>query len=252
MEKTNPLNSSGGNGNPDSFEARLWEVNEVIEANRFRWRLNSISWMDYEDVAQQLRIHVFNKWAMWDTARPLRPWVSRLVINQIINMIRNNYTIYARPCVTCKWNQGGNLCELYGEQSSDCGIYAKWETGKKTAFEINHAASIQGSSSSSAFDEHKSSSSHSNSNEFYQIEDENNSFADMDGMIKEVHEKLKGRLNKVQWKAYNLLYVDHLDEEKVAQALGYHTNEYKRSPGYKQIKNLKKQIVQAVREILGE
>jgi hypothetical protein len=235
-----------------SFESKLDEINEVILSNRFRWRLNSISWMDFDDVAQQLRIHIFKKWHLWDQSMPLKPWVSRIVYNQIINLIRNNYTIYARPCVTCKWNQGGNLCELYGEQSSECGLYSKWEGGKKLAYEINNPMSIQGTNSSFAHDEHQNSTMGGPPNDFLQIPDGGNSFADMDGMRDELHEKLKKKLNKIQLKAYELIFVEHMDEEEVARLLGYHTTEYKRSPGYKQIKNLKKQIYKIAKECLDE
>jgi hypothetical protein len=31
---------------------------------------------------------------MWDQTKPLEPWVSRIITNQIRNLIRNNYTNY--------------------------------------------------------------------------------------------------------------------------------------------------------------
>jgi len=235
-----------------TFEECYGEIDQIIAWNRYRWRLNSITWMDYEDVAQILRIHIHTKWDLWDQSRPLRPWISRVVTNHIINLIRNHYTIYAKPCITCKWNQGCNLCELYGDQNSACPTYAKWETGKKSAFEIHNAASIQGSDSTSYPDEHsRNSFSSNNHSDLYQIEDKNE-YMDTEKLAADLHAKMQGKLSKIQWMVYTYLYIEHKSEEETAKLMGYHSSEEKRSPGYKQIQNIKKQIFKIAKETLNE
>ena len=47
-----------------------------------------------------------------------------------------------------------------------------------------------------------------------------------------------------------MLFIDHLDEEKIAAVLGYKTNEKGRKAGYKQIKNLKNLYKKIAKRIL--
>ena len=49
---------------------------------------------------------------------------------------------------------------------------------------------------------------------------------------------------------YRYLYIENLEEEDVAKKMGYKTNEKNRSPGYKQIKNIKKSIIKKVKKLL--
>jgi len=46
-------------------------------------------------------------------------------------------------------------------------------------------------------------------------------------------------LNDRHYIIYKMLFIDYLDEEKIALTLGYKTTEKGRKAGYKQIKNLK-------------
>ena len=59
---------------------------------------------------------------------------------------------------------------------------------------------------------------------------------------------MQGILKPIEWKVYNYLYIENKTEEEAARLMGYKTNEKGRSPGYKQIKNIKRIIVQKVRE----
>ena len=53
-----------------------------------------------------------------------------------------------------------------------------------------------------------------------------------------------------EWKVYGFLYIDFLDELQAAKKMGYKTSENNKSPGYKQIKNIKKKIIKKVKQIL--
>ena len=54
-------------------------------------------------------------------------------------------------------------------------------------------------------------------------------------------------LKPIEWKVYKYLYIENKSEEEAAKLMGYKTNEQGRSPGYKQIKNIKRIIVQKVK-----
>ncbi len=61
---------------------------------------------------------------------------------------------------------------------------------------------------------------------------------------------MQKELSDKQYQVYELLFVDHLDEEDVAKKMGYKTNEKGRKAGYKQIKNLKKMFKEKAQDIL--
>ena len=54
-------------------------------------------------------------------------------------------------------------------------------------------------------------------------------------------------LKPIEWKVYNYIYIKNKSEEETAKLMGYRTTEKGRSPGYKQIKNIKRAIVQKVK-----
>ena len=63
--------------------------------------------------------------------------------------------------------------------------------------------------------------------------------------------KMKSVLKANEWLVYEYLYIQHLSEEQAAKKMGYKTSEKNRSPGYKQIKNLKKSIITKVKKFLN-
>ena len=67
-----------------------------------------------------------------------------------------------------------------------------------------------------------------------------------------LHEKMKTVLKAVEWKVYNYLYIQHKSEEEVAKLMNYKTSEKNRVPGYKQIKNIKKSIIEKVKKVLDK
>lgn len=73
------------------FESRLEYIDEQIARRRNKWNLNGLGWMDFDDVSQIIRTHIYVKWGQWDQEQPLGPWVNKVISNQIRNIIRNNY-----------------------------------------------------------------------------------------------------------------------------------------------------------------
>ena len=63
---------------------------------------------------------------------------------------------------------------------------------------------------------------------------------------------MKKILKPVEWRVYELLYIQNKSESEVAKQMGYKTSERNRQPGYKQIKNIKKAIMNKVRKFITE
>jgi DNA-directed RNA polymerase specialized sigma24 family protein len=220
------------------FEDKEEVVNNEIKKRKAKWFLKSITHIDFSDVEQILRAHIYKKWSMWDQSKPLEPWLNRVISNQIKNLIRNNYGIFAKPCVNCPFNESetieGNGCSFTqsGEQSSECPLYKKWAKGKRQEFNIKMATS---------FDVHD-----------FEIHSESNNNHNIELAAKRMHEKMKLRLNEKQFLAYKLLYIDNVSDEYVAKALGYKTSEKNRVAGYRQIKNLKNMFLELAKKIINE
>ena len=132
------------------FEESIDDINREIAKRRNKWNLTVLAWMDFEDVSQILRIHIYKKWHLYDAEKPLGPWINRIISNQIKNLIRNNYGNYARPCLRCAAAEGGELCSIYSKQCSDCPLYSNWEKSKKKGTRRETTSIFRGSPSRSS------------------------------------------------------------------------------------------------------
>lgn len=228
-----------------TFEESIGVIDEELAKRRGRWKLDFLAWIDYDDVCQKIRFHIFKKWDQWDQSRPLKPWLNTIIRNQIYNLIRNNYVSFSRPCISCKFNMGGNFCSLYGTQSDDCEDFSKWERGKKNAKEIKMPLSLdaKGFFSNSSCDEEDLTS--------WDIKDTNIPMQ-YDEKIKQFSEIMRGRLTETEWKIFDCLYIKNLSELETAQEMGYKTSEKNRSPGYKQIKKVKNKIYDVAKDVVFE
>ena len=212
------------------LEDHIKEIDSEIQKRKSEWKLTSITWMDFDDISQILRIHIYKKWDMYDDSKPLAPWLNRIITNQIKNLIRNNYGNYARPCLRCAASEGGDLCVIYEKQSSVCPLYAYWEKNKKIAHDIKVPVSLE--------------------NHKQDISNLENDTLDIEASFRRLNKILPKVLKPIEWKIYENLYIKNLSEEEVAKLMGYKTSEKNRSPGYKQIKNIKKSIITKVKRLI--
>jgi len=215
-----------------TFEEKYQEISVEIKKRRGKWFLNSLAWFDFQDVEQIICAHISNKWHQWDQSRPLGPWINKIITNQMKNILRNNYSNFVRPCLSCPFNQSrssvdtgisnGSLCGFTssGLQDSECPLYLKWEKTKKSAYDIKMAVTIE--------------------NHAGEVACMSDRQIDIDQAAEKLNEQMKKVLPEKQYKVYKMLYVDHMDEIEVAKIMGYKTSEKGRKAGYKQLKNLKK------------
>jgi DNA-directed RNA polymerase specialized sigma24 family protein len=213
-----------------SFESRILEINQEISKRKHKWSLTTLAWMDFNDVSQILRIHIYKKWNMYDQSQPLAPWVNRIVSNQIKNLIRNNYGNYSRPCLKCAAAENDDSCNIYGSQCDKCPLYAKWQKSKKSAHDIKLPVSLE--------------------NHTQEVHNIIGDQMDIEKSAKNIHAKMRQILKPIEWKFYELHYIKHKSEEESAKLMGYRTNEKNRKIGYKQVKNLKKSIMTKVKKYL--
>jgi len=206
------------------YEDKVKEIDNEIRKRKNKWRLTSLKWLDFDDVSQIIRFHIFKKWDQWDQSRPLLPWINKIITNQFKNILRNYYHSFVKPCANCPLSDGENGCSYTksGSQDESCPLYKKWAKSKKNACNVKIPLSLEDING--------------------EINVENQLSRPLEQNIEIFHNKMKEELNEKQYMVYEMLFISEMTEEEVALKLGYKTSEKGRKAGYKQIKNLKMQL----------
>lgn len=217
-----------------SFEDKIDVINYALHKKRGKWQLKARTDFDWEDVEQIIRIHIHKKWGQWNQSRPLEPWINRIISRQIINLLRNLYGSYSRPCLNCAANQGGNLCAIYKSQCEECPLYAKWVKGKKRAYDVKMPLSME--------------------NHVNEVEGSAVDSVDYESATKVLHKKMKERLSAPFYEIYELIYIFHKTDDEIATIKRYKkTHDPKRkSHRYKQLENYRKKFVETAKQIIKE
>ncbi len=214
------------------FEQVITVVEAQINRRRNRWTLTAVS---FEDLRQIILIHVFVKYHTFNPKRgPFLNWVNRVITYQIRNVLRNNFTIYSRPCIQgCPFNTGGDSCSKTssGKQSNECKIYKIWEQKKLSHHNVKQTLPLE--------------------NHLREIDSQPGDFVDVENKKSIIDEKMKDKLNAKDYKIYKALYIDNKSEEEVGKSLGL-KKVGKMHAGYQKILQTKKDIVAAAKKIIEE
>ncbi len=216
------------------FEDKIDIIDNELRKRKGKWQLKARADLDFEDVEQIIRFHLFKKWQSWDQTRQLEPWLNRIITHQISNLLRNLYGGFSRPCLKCAANQGGDLCALYKTQCAECPLFAKWIKGKKQAHDVKIPLPIE--------------------THLQEVEAISTDFIDYEAAANVIHARIKTKLTKVQYKVYDMLYVQNLSEDEIAMQMGYKKNEdlKRKVIRYKQLENYKKKFVLIARKVIQE
>jgi len=212
-----------------TFEEMLPVIDESIRSRKNKWTLKAVPSIDYDDVSQLIRIHIWEKWEQWDQTKPIGPWVNAIIVHQIYNLLRNLYTNHASPCLSCPANKGENICSLYGAiEETSCNLYATWAKRKKSAYQIKLPLPLE--------------------NHIQEVHNIQENLFDIEPAILEFHKKMKSVLTPLEYKLYEAIYINHLSDEEAAKIMGYKTNEKNRLAGYRRIKQLQVKILEKAKK----
>ncbi len=214
------------------FEKQLNLINEEIKKRKYKWTLSALNWIDFEDVSQIIRFHLFKKWSLYDESKPILPWINRIISNQIKNLIRNNYGNYARPCLRCAAATGDNGCRIYKDQDSKCPMYSNWEKTKKNAYNLKMTVSIEDHS--------------------VEMNGMANNNLDMSSAASSLHKRMKEVLRPIEWKVYELLYINNKNDSYVCESLGFKYNKASKVAYNKQLRSIQKTIIKKAKECLDD
>jgi DNA-directed RNA polymerase specialized sigma24 family protein len=213
-----------------TFEESIDVINVEINKRKNKWSLTVLSWLDFDDVAQIIRLHIYRKWEQYNIEKPLCPWLNRIISNQIKNIIRNIYGNYCRPCLRCAAAEGEDGCRLVGKQCNSCPLYAHWEKTKKSAHDTKLPVSLE-----------------NHTQEVFSLSSDS---IDIERTAENLHVKMEKVLKPFEYKVYKLLYMENRSEDDIASIMGYRTSEKGRAPGYRQLQNIKKSIIVKVKKIV--
>ena len=217
--------------NKERFEKSIHLINSEINKRKNKWTLSALNWIDFEDVSQIIRFHIFKKWELYDAKKPMLPWVNRIISNQIKNLIRNNYGNYARPCLKCAAAVGYNVCRIYTSQNDSCPMYKSWYKTKMNAYDLKMAVSIEDHS--------------------FEINNQPCNSSDMQRASENLHIKMKQILKPIEWKVYDLLYINNKSEEQVCKVLNFKYDKNAKTAYNKQLRNIQKSIIKKAKECLA-
>lgn len=200
--------------------------------------LSSLSYLDYDDVSQILRVHIFNKWDMWDQSLPLENWLNRVITHKIINLVRDHYGRVAPPCNGCPHNLADDSCSFTktGTRNSQCPLYKKWQKKNQAGYNLKLASSI-------------------NAEEFVEPVFSSTSFEDninYESSSCRLHEEMKKVLSKSQYRIYELLIIENLSDRDVAKKLKLRSTEKGRLPGYKHLTDMRNKFYEMAKKIIDE
>jgi RNA polymerase sigma factor (sigma-70 family) len=214
------------------FEEVIPIVEEQINRRRNRWTLTAVS---FEDLRQIITIHAFVKYHTFDPQRgPFLNWINRVITHQIRNVLRNNFTIYSRPCIQgCPFNTGGDGCSktTHGKQGPECLIYRIWEKKKLSHHNVKQTLPLE--------------------THIKEIDSQPGDFIDIESRKKVIDSEMKKRLNPKDYKIYKALYIDNKSEKEVGGSLGL-KKVGRMWSGYQRILQAKKVIVATAKCIIEE
>jgi len=213
------------------FENCISLINTEIVKRKNKWTLSALNWIDFEDVSQIIRFHIYKKWNLYDESKPILPWVNRIISNQIKNLIRNNYGNYARPCLKCAAAIGESECKIYGKQDKSCPMYKNWVKTKKNAYDLKMTVSVEDHS--------------------YEINNQSAPQYNIQRAAANLHEKMKKILKPIEWRVYDLLYIQNKTEEYVCKNLEFKYDKKAKTTYNKQLRNIQKAIIKKAKECLN-
>ena len=215
------------------------EIDSILYSKRPFWNLDAISHIGYDDVCQIIRLHIFDKFSLWDQTRPFAPWAARLISCQIINLKEKFYGKFAPPCSGCEFNFGAGKCgyNANGLQGPECEKYLKWQIKKEASYRL-------------LLPEIADRSYDIDPDGECRIKIESREEKDYEHAADKLHSLIMENLDEKKKQIYRWLFIEHRSEEYIAEKLGFHSNEKGKKPGYRQIRTFRKTFVERAKVIM--
>ena len=204
-----------------TFEEAYPEIETIVSKRRGEWTYLSI--MPWEDVRQDITLRILEKWHLYDPNKALKMehWVNTLISNALINLKRDTFGRFSKPCCgggkangkTCVFNQGGDSCGYTksGLQCDECPLYAEWVTKRQHIFNIKSSVSL----------EHHAQ----------EVSNMQGDFSNIDDIKNQLDIAMLGELSRWEGKIYRALFQKHFTPIQTCEWLFKEASKRKRPLG---------------------
>lgn len=201
-----------------SFEESYQEVSRIVYSRRGSWTYLSI--LSWEDVSQELFIHIYEKWHLYDPekAPKLENWINTVITNALLNLRRDKLLRLARPCIgggktngkSCAYNLGGDSCSFTasGKQCEQCPVYKEWKEKREAQFHVKSNVALE-----------------NHSQEVSNIQED---FTDINAIKEQIDRLMLKELSRWEGKVYRALFVKHMKPADVSLWLVKEASQRKR------------------------
>jgi len=218
-----------------TYEDKAAEIDAEVAKRRGRWKLSAIAYMDFDDVAQIVKLHIYKKWNQWDQRRPLKMWLNRVITNQMINLVRNHYKNLAPPCAGCAFSLWGDHCEYTpnGMKCDECPLYRKWSHAKRDGYHIKMASSIN----NEEYVEKRGSAG------------EFNDFLNVEDYFSDFHSLMRGELSSDNFKIYQIIFLENHSPEVILRKISKIEG---REITQKRVNAIRRNLIKVAKRVLAE
>jgi RNA polymerase sigma factor (sigma-70 family) len=219
---------------PDiKFEDRISEIEHEINKRKHKWTLKQL---DFEDVSQIIFIRVFQKYSQYDEKKgEFVKWLNRLISHCIINILRDEYTKYVRPCILgCTFNLGDDSCG-YTEskkQCSECPVYARWKERKEDHYNVAQSLPLE--------------------NHAQEVSNIQHDTLNIENAKNVIDTKIKQYLNDYEYRVYDLMFIQNKNPKEVGTILQLKTAKNSDVPGYQILRKYKQKFIELAKQIIED
>lgn len=217
-----------------SFEDAYPIIKTELDKRAYLFQLHAIPSLSYEDFCQDFLKHLYVKWKLYDSSRPLIPFVVTVFNNQWANWLRNKMRCQL-VCVRCPlYHNSDGSCgwTKSGFPNDTCVFFKRWQdTKQQQNWQVNMPVSEA-----------------NHLQEVYSIPSDN---LDYDATKKNLEIELRKVLLPFQYRIYTILFKKNKSEKEALFILGYKSLK-KKKEGEKVIRETKKIIIEKSKLLIKE
>ncbi len=229
-----------------TFEEKLPEIIALVQRRRASWPESLEHILSYEDMTQNLLLHIFEKFDYIDQSKAkLMNYLNRLISNQIINKIRLHFGSSALACSTkdCPLTDtytnkcGGSICSDNSNQDTchECPKFLAHVARRAQKYQARNPMSLDDANLIISQTQHGTAP------------EAQPNFAKSK---QNLHDHMKRVLTPEYYDYYDLLFIQHLTDEEFAEKRNYKSTEKRRAAGYKRISDIKKYLQAMAKSLL--
>lgn len=177
-------------------------------------------------------------WEQYDKFDPVKGsflhWVNRVISNAIINILRDNYMKFQRPCISgCIHNMGEDDCSQTpsGKQCEECPIYKEWKKRKISHYNVKQTLPLN--------------------THLREAESKVDSSIDFNHYKTLIDKMMRKKMNHHEYSLYKKIFIEGRDEKEVGEEIGYVKSGHTYA-GYQMIRKMKQKARDLAKQFLED